>query len=938
MDDLSSLDWNGSKAAPRGQQTSAPKGNYYPTLRPTPPLSGRSTPNQVSLPSSAQKPASNAPTSSRGSTPANDSFANLVSFNASQSTKNLSLQEQQQKLQEEKTRQEADRRKAFDSQFETRTSSKSLWSALGDGRTTPNRQTSPPTYTATSEYGGQTLSKVINKPFAGIPPPSSSPAPSPVTDSEEDILAAFNASAPVDKSSHMPAPSKGTSYESKVNGSLQPGQIGERTINRSSVEDDDDPFGLGMGPSKGVVSENHAMVNGKAPIQDDDDVLGMLGRPVSEFPKPEPEEKAHSEPAQPVLDNPKVRALNELVEMGFEPAKCRRALDSTRSGADVQAAVGWLLKQAHEESKNTSKKPSLDSSDDGGSGGPRQPRPASKRRTSSTAGAAKPAWMKEQPADQRRQESRSPVKGDKDAAQYASEIGSSLFKTANSLWKTGQKKLNQAVSELNSVDSSDPNQPKWMREALQESSTRRLRSEQNDRKVVEKEPIQKPAQSERKPVQTNVTDEALLLEAGGGPPPRKKMTAKTKPEPFREPTESFRDETRARPSDHRSEVLTQPEFTQQARRDPRSKLSRHAVEEEAAGAYISPARRKRTAPKSQPAENEPDLLLNDKDSKAPQPTLDPNASTPAVHRYRPTSTKSLPTRPLSSQRTIPPISSIAVQSSTSSRRAGTEAFKRGDYGSATTEYTKALTAVPPSHPLTIVILANRALSHSKTGDPKASIADATTVIELIGPSRGVGETIDLGRGEGVKPMDIYWGKAMQRKAEELEHLERWTDAAAAWRSCVEVGVGGATSIAGRNRCESAARPKPPPAAKKAPPRPKPSALGDLAPKPAQSAEAVSRLRAANAAADKLDDEKFRLADIVDGRVSQWRAGKEGNLRALLASLENVLWEDAGWKKTGMGELIQTNKVKIVYMRGIAKVHPDKVRRKLDIPVCEGKIN
>ena len=933
MDDLSSVDWNSSKAAPPGQQPSGPKSNYYPSLRPTPPASGRSTPNQASITSSAQKTTGNAPTSSRGSTPANDSFANLVSFNAAQSTKNLSLQEQQQKLQEEKTKQEAERRRAFDSQFGTLASRDSSWNALGDGRTTPNRLTSPPTYSATNEYGGQKLSKVIDKPFAGIPPSSNSPAPSPNADSEEDILAAFNASAPVDKSSHMPTPSNNITFDTTTNGPIRPVHTRGSTTNGTHAEDDDDPFGLGMGPSREVVDSNK-ITNGDAPTQDDDDVLGMLGRPVSEFPKAEPRKEPVLEPAKPVSDNPKIRALNELVDMGFEPAKCRRALDSTESGIDVEAAIGWLLNQAHEESRSKSKKPSSDSNENEGNSDQGQTRRAPNRRTSPNVGATKPAWMKEQPTGQRRQDSKSPAKSDKDPAQYASEIGSTLFKTANSLWKTGQKKLNQAVSELNSIDSSDPSQPKWMREVSQESSVRRPGTQQNDPNVIHKGEVQDSAQSER--IQASVTDEALLLEAGGGPPPRKKTTARTKPEPSRESPVSFVETNPAKESDRRAEVQPQSKFVQQAPRDPRSKLSRHAVEEEAAGAYISPARRKRTAPMPQAVETEPDLLFNDKNSKAPPQTLISKTSISATSQSRSTLSKALPTRPSPPKRTIPRISSIAMESSSASRKAGSEAFKRGDYGYATTEYTKALVAIPPSHPLTIVILTNRALSHSKTGDPKASIADATAVIDLIGPSRGVGETVDLGSGEGVKHMDTYWGKAMQRKAEGLEHLERWIEAAAAWRSCVEAGVGGATSIAGRNRCENAVRPKPPSITKKPPSRPKPSALGDLAPNLAQSAEAVSRLRAANAAADKLDDEKFRLADLVDCRVSQWRTGKEGNLRALLASLENVLWEDAGWKKTGMGELIQTNKVKIVYMRGISKVHPDKVRWIFDKMIPESE--
>lgn len=89
-------------------------------------------------------------------------------------------------------------------------------------------------------------------------------------------------------------------------------------------------------------------------------------------------------------------------------------------------------------------------------------------------------------------------------------------------------------------------------------------------------------------------------------------------------------------------------------------------------------------------------------------------------------------------------------------------------------------------------------------------------------------------------------------------------------------------------------------------------------------EAVNRLRAANEAAERLDEERFNLADSVDARVVAWKSGKQDNLRGLLASLDTVLWPEAGWKKINLSELVLPNKVKIQYMKGIAKVHPDKV--------------
>jgi hypothetical protein len=186
-----------------------------------------------------------------------------------------------------------------------------------------------------------------------------------------------------------------------------------------------------------------------------------------------------------------------------------------------------------------------------------------------------------------------------------------------------------------------------------------------------------------------------------------------------------------------------------------------------------------------------------------------------------------------------------------------------------------------------------------------------------------------------KDMREFFGKALMRKAEALEQLERWTEAAKVWREAVESGHGGNTSIQGRDRCEKAnglskvgsGTSNPLSSARiiqqnqRSEPRKK---AGPQAAVPEQPGEAVARLRAANEAAERADNEKFALADIVDSRLTAWKGGKQDNLRALLASLDSVLWPEAEWKKVSMAELVLPNKVKVQYMKGIAKVHPDKV--------------
>ncbi|KAI4136208.1 MAG: hypothetical protein LQ341_005783 [Variospora aurantia] len=919
MDDLTGLSWTSSTAGNAKQKPPPMSTSSYPyTLRPTPPLSGRSTP--FAAPNG--NPSANGLSRSNASTPANDSFANLVSFNAANPNKNLSLQEQQRKLQEERMKQQWNGAGTTFSRHD-----QDFWEKLGSGTSSPNPIVSPPKQTANGESAVPPMLHSINKPQAGIDT-SKRQHQQPL--SNGDDLFADLGGLPVDSASGV----DNLKLNGKTNGTeeLHKGQTLVLEGRNATVMDDDDPFGLGP-----MATRSHSPAPAAQETTDgDDDVLGLLGRPVSEFsPPPGSTPQAVTKP-DTATPSPADRALAELVDMGFTPEKSRQALKCTESGTDVQAAVGWLLNQAHQESRSNSPGGvSYVRRQDG-----RQGRRSPPRKRSPAIDGTQPAWMKstaERSLHQSRQSSRSPVNGEKDPSKIAAELGNNLFKTANSLWKTGTKKLNQAVAELNS--DSDSGQPKWLRDPRADKDQPVRKTQSSQARIVNGHGTSaKPQRSIAKP-DIEVTDEALMLEsADARPPPRK---------PPRPRTEQGSDVPRARTaSPHTqnfSDDIPRPRFMQQSkpqgREEPKPRLNKQAIEEQTAEAYISPARRKKGAPK--PLAPEPDILFEA--SQLPSANAVPPAAQKPIPQKRPSKPPPTPRSPRPSvpARVTPPISPSGLQKSHTSRQSGTAAFKRGDYAQATTHYTSALSPLPLTHPLQIVLLSNRALSHLKTGDPKACIADTNTSLDLIGPSRGTGETIDLG-DEGRKDMFAYWGKAMTRQAEALEQLEKWTQAGTAWKTCVEAGVGGATSIAGRNRCEKVVQgpaqsaSKLTPTAKKhhPPPKPKPklkvSALDDLTGTSTQittasgDSEAVSRLRIANAALERLDDEKFALSDTVSDRVSRWRAGKENNLRALLASLDAVLWEGSGWKKVGMGELILPGKVKVVYMKGIARVHPDKL--------------
>jgi len=316
-------------------------------------------------------------------------------------------------------------------------------------------------------------------------------------------------------------------------------------------------------------------------------------------------------------------------------------------------------------------------------------------------------------------------------------------------------------------------------------------------------------------------------------------------------------------------------------------------------------------------------------------------------------------------------------------------FKLGQFGNAKTLYTRAIDSLCSSsygkdHLYFVLLLNNRANARMKTGDVCGTIRDCDGVVGLIttncliidddlktpgtssnqdkvdwNPSEDVHHAkfvvsiTDAGRVHVQEEVvDLVDGltKAIKRRAEAYEGLEKWNKAKEDWgllRGCKWVRNENVRSEAGRGvgRCvrmtggsenndnvtngvsfssasASTARPPPPPQPHRS--RPITSTTVD------QPSPALNAFRSSAAAAEAEDRAKHKLKDAVDARLSSWKQGKEGNIRALLASLDMVLWEemvksDRKAVKVGMHELVMPAQVKMKYMKAVARVHPDKVR-------------
>jgi tetratricopeptide (TPR) repeat protein len=848
---------------------------FYPTLRPTPSPqpSARPTPLSAQTSSSAT---SRQPTAKT----ATDSFSNLVNFSGAKSNANLTLRERQEQLAAEKRQKEEEEKRRLQSQY----GGGQFWDAIGQASGPASRTVSPAVPPTSSRIGVTNGGRDISQ-------------------EDDDLFAAFNKDTKVDNSSHYPPPTQ------QLSGTSTPASAPKLDLSTAStwdkpsmpdgheLYDDDDPFGLNQLPSKAQAQPQH-----NPNITEEDDFLGDLGKPVEEVRrkmeaaqpkrvpgKPIEESDSDSEPEAPSSapgPDPFDKAVAELVDMGFTAENARRGLTESGAGINVQAAVSWLLDDAHRQARNKQKSHASPSG-----------REMGEREDGNSRDNRGAAWMRNDDVSgmPSRGNTQSPGSSE-DLSKRAAAVGSSIFKTANSLWKTGQKQVQKAVADFQQ-DGGDPNQPKWMRTAQQD----RMPS--------------------RKEVSQAATDEALMLESGRRPERHRAEGPANR-------GDGSRDHSPALPA-RRSGQSNTPRWQQSAPSsslDPRARVNKQVVEEQSAQAYVSPARRKKATPQPAPKdEQDTDLLFGTSaPSSAPAKPQRSAQPSPAPRSTSQNSSRPITPRPPPPTRNIPSLSSSVLQASTRHRLEGTAHFKRGDYDAAHTAYTNSLSGIPQNHPICIVILTNRALTSLKTGSPKQAVSDADAAISIIGPTQGEGEDVALPDGE-TRDMKELYGKALSRKAEALEQMEKWADAGKVWQQCVEAGLGAQNAIAGRERCQKALAPKPKPAprpAQAAKPRPKPSAMAEL--EPAKSSEAVQRLREANKAAEAADDEKFALSEKVDARIAAWRDGKRDNLRALLGSLDQVLWENSGWKKVGLHELVIANKVKIHYMKAIAKCHPDKV--------------
>ncbi|KIJ55106.1 hypothetical protein M422DRAFT_23757 [Sphaerobolus stellatus SS14] len=583
------------------------------------------------------------------------------------------------------------------------------------------------------------------------------------------------------------------------------------------------------GPSRTDTPGSFDFGNREDGLDDEDDILGDLAKPIEAVRKPTRETVTRERQQTTRVPEPNRRSssppphiLGRIVEMGFSIEQAKVALAATSTGLDVDAALEILLQNGEDAPQDLPP--------------PQQVRSDFERPTP----RAKPIWEREEEnAESSSSQPALQEQADK-LFNQASSIGLSMFSKANALWKEGHKKVLKVYEEQVASSSTAPkntSRPKWM--------------------------------------DTSFEDQPVYQSASRRP----KAAVDT----------SFEDQPVYQSASRRPKPAAQQSIPPQERAASRMSSSPKPI-----SATSSP--RRTPAPPAAPL-------------WAPEPDIPRPPSIPPIRR------PNIEASPAS------------ISTSNAHKEVGTGHFKLGRFAEAEAAYSLALDALPASHLLRVPLYNNRALTRLKTGEYKGTIEDASEVLRLV--------TVDLGPAwhpERESPGgEINLGdavaKALRRRGEAFEGLEKWKDASADWERLNSSSWAAHSlkmdAVKGLGRCRKMSAPKPAAPAKPATsaPRPKPKPVVSST---SENSVALSKLQAANDAQAKEEQERYELKDAVDSRLQAWRGGKETNLRALIASLDTILSPSFKWQKVGLHEVVTPAQVKIRYTKAIARLHPDKL--------------
>lgn len=265
---------------------------------------------------------------------------------------------------------------------------------------------------------------------------------------------------------------------------------------------------------------------------------------------------------------------------------------------------------------------------------------------------------------------------------------------------------------------------------------------------------------------------------------------------------------------------------------------------------------------------------------------------------------------------VVPISEIELSGYNEFKDHATEFFKSGDYVAALEEYEKSANTLPDAHPLRIISYSNLIASHLKTGEYKECIRASEVALSFF-PQDMTQWTQIIQNSQPPRTYRDMWPKIALRRAEAFEHSENYKEAFNAYQVLVEKNFCTDKVLEGKRRCQKVLRPEKSRVRKK-------SLSSSVTPQETgKHYENLERVQDNNRKLIQIEAQKHELYDKVHEQIEAWKSGKAQDIRHLLSNLQMLLtWCD--WKPVSSAELVMPRKVKLTYMKAVAKTHPDKI--------------
>jgi len=84
---------------------------------------------------------------------------------------------------------------------------------------------------------------------------------------------------------------------------------------------------------------------------------------------------------------------------------------------------------------------------------------------------------------------------------------------------------------------------------------------------------------------------------------------------------------------------------------------------------------------------------------------------------------------------------------------------------------------------------------------------------------------------------------------------------------------------------------------------------------------------AKAAEEKLKKDKVDEGNRLHQELATWAKTADGttfkDIKALLSTVDKVIWENSGWEPVSLADLLEPPKVKKAYRKAIIMCHPDR---------------